>query len=89
MNASVIAKTARQPHRTVFSECTLKQPLVSPITVGNVLCSAAAAWPSRAIDVVWNVAELDRSNRARSGQWGVKARRHLAVARDLRYHRRQ
>jgi hypothetical protein len=42
MNASVIVETARQPHRTVFSECTLKQPLVSPITIGKVLCSGAA-----------------------------------------------
>lgn len=53
MNASVIVKTARQPDPTVFSERELEQPLVSPITIGNVLCcGATAASPGRAIDVV-------------------------------------
>jgi hypothetical protein len=56
--------TAQLFDLTVSFECTLKQPLFSQITIGNVLCSgAAAAGPSRAIDVVWNVAELDRGNR--------------------------
>jgi hypothetical protein len=42
MNASVIVEL-HVSHRTIFSECAVKQPLVSPITIGNVLCSGAAA----------------------------------------------
>jgi hypothetical protein len=40
--------------------------MFSPFTIGNVLSSvAAAAWPGDTIDVIWNVAKLDRGNRAK------------------------
>jgi len=56
MKASVIVEL-HVSHPTIFSECVVKQPLVSPITIGNVLCSgAAAALRGRAIDALWNVA---------------------------------
>jgi hypothetical protein len=42
-------KKARHTHGRVFSECTLKQPLVTPITIGNVLCRGGATFVPSAV----------------------------------------
>jgi hypothetical protein len=66
VNALRIENTP-QPHRTLFAEAPKTAFVFPNYYRKRPMQRAVAAWASRATDVVWNVAELDRGNRATSG----------------------